>query len=187
MDVDGCLGCDFATGRRSPPGGFVHETSSWVVNHVVGSMNLGTLVVSPREHVVAMADLGDQAAVELGSIRRLTARVVELICEPEQTYVGLWSHGAAGRKHLHVVVQPVTSSVVARYGGVRGEQLQARMLASGDIPDAADVERFCEHARDMFVLVEPESPPAAARRSAFRSVKVLACPATRCRALVRVW
>jgi len=116
-------------------------------------MNLGTLIVSPRDHIVALADLGDTAAAELGPVLRDTARVVEALCRPEQTYVSLWSHGADVRKHLHIAVQPVTADVVARYGGVRSEQLQARMLASGDEPDAADVKRFCEQARELFLAL----------------------------------
>ena len=108
------------------------------------------MIVAPREHVVAAADLNDSAAAELGPLLRDTARVVEALCQPEQTYVSLWSHGASARKHLHIAVQPVTADVVARYGGLRSEQLQARMLASGDQPSATDVERFCDHARELF-------------------------------------
>ena len=150
VDADGCLGCDLAAGRRHSPGGILYETGSWLVNHVVGAMNLGTLIVAPREHVVAVADLDGAAAAELGPVLRAAARVVEVLCEPEQTYVCLWSHGADARKHLHFAVQPVTAAVVARYGGLRSEQLQARMLASGDEPDVADVERFCGRARELF-------------------------------------
>jgi ATP adenylyltransferase len=150
MDVTGCLGCDVAAGRRHPPGGILHESASWLVNHVIGAMNLGTLIVAPRDHIVAVADLGDAAARELGPLLRSAARVVETLREPEQTYVCLWSHGADVRKHLHFAVQPVTTAVVARYGGLRSEQLQARMLADGDGPDAAEVERFCERARALF-------------------------------------
>jgi ATP adenylyltransferase len=128
----------------------VHQTAGWVVNHVVGPMNLGTLIVAPKEHVVAVADLDDAAVAEFGPVLRDTARVVEALCRPEQTYVSLWSHGASARKHLHVAVQPVTAAVVARYGGLRSEQLQARMLASGDEPAIADVEQFCERARELF-------------------------------------
>lgn len=113
-------------------------------------MNLGTLIVGPKAHIVAVADLDDAAAAEFGPVLRDTASVVETLCRPEQTYVSLWSHGASGRKHLHVAVQPVTTAVVARYGGVRSEQLQARMLASGDEAAVADVERFCEQARELF-------------------------------------
>jgi ATP adenylyltransferase len=85
VDVVGCLGCDLLSGRRVLPGGIVHETGSWVVNHVVGPMNLGTLIVAPREHVVAVADLDDSAAADIGPLLRDTARVVEALCHPEQT------------------------------------------------------------------------------------------------------
>ena len=149
----GCLGCDLLAGRRDLPGGIVHQTASWAVNHVIGPMNLGTLVVGPRQHVVAVCDLDETAAAELGPVLRDTARVVEALCQPEQTYVSLWSHGAGTRKHLHIAVQPVTAAVVARYGGLRSEQLQARMLASGDEPDPADVTRFCDQARELFQAV----------------------------------
>ncbi|WP_251982570.1 hypothetical protein [Streptomyces violaceusniger] len=113
-------------------------------------MNLGTLIVGPREHVVAVAELDDTAAAELGPLLRDTARVVETLCRPEQTYVCMWSHGRDARKHLHIAVQPVTTEVRARYGGLRSEQLQARMLADGDEPDVTDVEQFCERARELF-------------------------------------
>jgi ATP adenylyltransferase len=150
VDVVGCLGCDLLADRRPLPGGIVHQTQSWVVNHVVGPMNLGTLIVGPREHIVAVADLDDSATAELGPVLRDAARVVETLCQPEQTYVSLWAHGAVARKHLHIAVQPVTADVVARYGGLRSEQLQARMMASGDQPGTADVERFCDQARQLF-------------------------------------
>jgi ATP adenylyltransferase len=77
VDVAGCLGCDFLAGRRAPPGGIVHQTGGWVVNHVVGPMNLGTLIVGPKEHVVAVGDLDDAAVAEFGPVLRDTARVVE--------------------------------------------------------------------------------------------------------------
>lgn len=154
VDVVGCLGCDLLAGRRPLPGGVVHETAAWVVNHVVGPMNLGTLVVGPREHVTAVADLETSAVAELGPVLRDTARVVEALCQPEQTYVCLWSHGARARKHLHFAVQPVTATLVARYGGLRSERLQARMLAGTDEPDPADVERLCDQARELFRTIQ---------------------------------
>lgn len=82
-----CLGCDLLAGRRDLPGGFVHQTASWAVNHVIGPMNLGTLVVGPREHVVAVSELDDTAVAELGPVLRDTARVVEALCQPEQTHL----------------------------------------------------------------------------------------------------
>ncbi|MFE9458634.1 hypothetical protein [Streptomyces californicus] len=138
----------------------MHETAAWVVNHSVGPLNLGTLIIGPRDHVVAVAELDDTAAAELGPLLRDAARVVETLCRPEQTYVCTWSHGRDARKHLHIAVQPVTAEVRARYGGLRSEQLQARMLAEGDEPDITEVEEFCERARELFRGC-PGSPAAA--------------------------
>ncbi|MFI5734264.1 HIT family protein [Kribbella sp. NPDC051587] len=150
MDVEGCLGCDVVSCRLPVPGGILHQTDSWVVNHVVGPMNLGTLVLSPRDHVIAVAELTIEAANELGPLLRRTAQVVEAILKPEQTYVSSWAHGDNGRKHLHIVVQPVTSAVVAQYGGERSEQLQALMLRSGNELDRSEVEQFCTRAAERF-------------------------------------
>jgi len=149
-DAVGCLGCDIVSGRCAVPGGILHQTARWIVNHAVGQLNLGTLIVAPRDHVVAIADLDDIAAAELGPLLREAARVVEAICQPEQTYVCVWSHGRAERRHLHILVQPVTSAVVAQYGGLRSEQLQARMLKTAEPLDATEVERFCVDARRRF-------------------------------------
>jgi diadenosine tetraphosphate (Ap4A) HIT family hydrolase len=150
-DVPGCLGCDLLGGRRPLPGGVIYETAHWVVNRVFGPLNLGTLVVGPRHHVVAVSDLADDAAQELGPLLRRCARLLEALCEPEQVYVCLWSHGESKeRKHLHFVVQPVTSEVVSEYGGLRSEMLQATMMRTGTAPPVADVEAFCDKARDWF-------------------------------------
>src|SRR5262245_29259879 len=137
-DVAGCLSCELLAGRRELPGGIVHQTTRWSVNHAVGRLNLVTLVIVPLDHVVSVAELDDIATAELGPLLCDTSRVVEAICQPEQTYVCTWSHGQAARKHLHILVQPVTAELVAAYGGLREEQLQARMLASGEPPEAAD-------------------------------------------------
>lgn len=158
----GCLGCEIATGRRHVPGGIVHQTSRWIVNHAVGRLNLGTLIIAPRDHVVAVADLDDDAAAELGPLLRDAARVVEVICRPEQTYVCVWSHGRTERRHLHILVQPVTTALVAQYGGLRSEQLQARLMTSAEPADPAEVERFCADARQHFAAGRTDRGPPRA-------------------------
>ena len=148
--VEVCLGCVNVAGRCDVPGGIVAETTHWIVNHAVGRLNLGTLVVAPREHVVAIADLDDAAAVEMGPLLRDAARVVEAICRPEQTYVCVWSHGQTERRHLHILVQPVTTALVAQYGGLRSEQLQVKIMTTGVPPAPAAIEQFCADARQRF-------------------------------------
>lgn len=158
--VVGCLGCEIAGGAREVPGGIVHQTTHWIVNHAVGRLNLGTLVVAPREHMVAIADLDDDAAAELGPLLRVAAQVVEGICRPEQTYVCVWSHGKTERRHLHILVQPVTAALVAQYGGLRSEQLQVKVMTTGEPPDPAEVERLCTEVRQGFAARRAGASPA---------------------------
>ncbi|MGA5227100.1 hypothetical protein [Streptomyces koyangensis] len=61
------------------------------------------------------------------------------------------------RRHLHIAVQPVTAEVRARYGGLRSEQLQPRVLADGDQPDITDVEQCCERSRVLFRAITDSS------------------------------
>jgi hypothetical protein len=111
---------------------------------------------------VAIADLDDAATAELGPLLRDAARVVEAICRPEQTYVCVWSHGRTERRHLHILVQPVTTTLVAQYGGLRSEQLQPRLMTTAEPPDPAEVERFCADARQRFATGRFE--PGASRQ-----------------------
>ena len=39
----GCLGCEIAAGQRAVPGGVVHQTRCWIVNHAIGRLNLGPI------------------------------------------------------------------------------------------------------------------------------------------------
>jgi diadenosine tetraphosphate (Ap4A) HIT family hydrolase len=106
--MEGCLACDLAEGRRPLPGGVIHATPGWLVEHCVGPLGVGTLVVKPRRHVVHVAELGDDEAAELGPLLRRTARHVSELTAPEQVYVTLWSHAGGRPGHIHWVVQPVT-------------------------------------------------------------------------------
>jgi hypothetical protein len=47
-----CLACDLAEGRRDLPGGRIHDTRHWIVQHSIGPLGVGTLVVKPRRHVL---------------------------------------------------------------------------------------------------------------------------------------
>jgi ATP adenylyltransferase len=55
--IAGCLGREIAAGRSTVPGGILHRTSRWIVNHAVGRLNLGTLIVAPHEHVDRLPDV----------------------------------------------------------------------------------------------------------------------------------
>jgi diadenosine tetraphosphate (Ap4A) HIT family hydrolase len=113
--MNGCLACDLAEGRRDLPGGTIHETRQWRVEHTVGPLGVGTLIVKPKRHIVHVADLTGEEAAELGPLLHLAADVVTSLESPEQVYVTLWSHAGAVPGHIHCVVQPVTMATVEEF------------------------------------------------------------------------
>jgi diadenosine tetraphosphate (Ap4A) HIT family hydrolase len=148
-DVVGCIACDLTAGRRELPGGRLYETSHWIVEHCVGPLGLGALIVKPVRHVVTVGALDDAEVAELGAVLRQSAGVVDALLAPEQVYVGLWSHAGRRRGHIHFVVQPATTELIDEIGDY-GPHLQAGLFDRGDVPDAAEVDAFCVRARAAF-------------------------------------
>ena len=147
--VEGCLACDLAAGRQDLPGGRIHETANWIVEHCVGPLRVGALLVKPARHVVSLGELNGSEAAELGPLLQRAAAVVNELSRPEQVYVGLWSHAGRKRVHIHFVVQPATTAAIESLGDY-GPHLQARMFDRGVLPPSDEVEEFAERARRMF-------------------------------------
>ena len=147
--MDGCEACDLTAGRRPVPGGPLHEADGWRVEHCVGPLGLGALVVKPLRHVTAVADLSGDEAAALGPLLRLASRVAGQLVDAEQVYNCLWSHAGGVPGHIHYVVQPVTRADMDRHG-CHGPALQVAMFTSDAPPAAAEVERVGALARELF-------------------------------------
>jgi len=148
MGIEGCLACDLADGRIPLPGGVIHESAHWLVEHCVGPLGVGTLIVKPKRHVVHVWELDDAEAAELGPLLRETSDVVARLTEPDQVYVCLWSHQGGVPVHIHFVIQPVTTEQRTRLGG--GASLQVAMFVAEERPAHRDVEAFADRARTVF-------------------------------------
>jgi diadenosine tetraphosphate (Ap4A) HIT family hydrolase len=146
--VDRCLACDLAEGSAQLPGGRLSETSSWLVEHTIGPLGVGTLIVKPKRHVTHVADLTEAEAAELGPLLRKVAQVVTELATPQQVYITLWSHADGVPGHIHWVVQPVTRRLMDEFGDF-GPSLQVRMFDRDDPLDLVAVERFSEEARSL--------------------------------------
>ncbi len=149
--VEQCMACELADGRRPLPGGRIFRTDRWLVEHCVGPLGLGSLIVKPERHVTHVADLDDQEAAELGPLLRRASTVAAGLVGAEQTYNCLWSHAGGVPVHLHYVVQPVTAEQMATFDA-HGPALQVAMFARGDTPPETDIERIAERARRAFAL-----------------------------------
>lgn len=144
-----CMACDLAEGRLPLPGGRIHETEHWLVEHCVGPLGLGTLVLKPRRHITSVAALSDQEATELGPLLRETSAIAAELMAAEQVYNCLWSHAGGVPVHIHYVVQPVGAELLEQHGA-HGPNLQVAMFAEGTAPDAGQVTEIARRARAAF-------------------------------------
>ncbi|MEV6786118.1 hypothetical protein [Streptomyces sp. NPDC051098] len=149
---DSCLACDLIAGTEPLPGGTISRTGLWTVEHCVGPLGLGTLVVKPLRHVVHVADLTVEESAELGPLLRRTSEAVTAVTSPEQVYVCLWSHTGRVPGHIHFVVQPARADDMARHDAY-GPALQVAMFAAARVPGEVDVADVCDRLRA--VMAEP--------------------------------
>ena len=147
--MDECLACELTQGRRPLPGGLIHRASGWRVEHCVGPLGIGTLIVKPERHVTAVADLSHEEAAALGLLLRRSSTVASILVGADQVYNCLWSHAGGTPGHIHYVVQPVTRQQMIEFG-CHGPNLQLAMLATGQFPEPGLVEAICERARAEF-------------------------------------
>ena len=145
----GCLACDLTSGARELPGGRVHGGERWVVEHCIGPLGVGTLLVKPIRHCLHVADLTPEEAAEMGSLLQRAAACVQELNEADQVYVCLWSHAGWTPGHIHYVVQPAWNRLQEDYGGP-GPTVQLEMFRAGELPMLSEVEAFCERARAWF-------------------------------------
>ncbi len=147
--MEGCLACDLAKGLLPLPGGLIHRRGSWLVEHCIGPLGVGTLIVKPERHVTAVADLTEAEAASLGPLLRKASEVAGQLVGADQVYNCLWSHAGGVPVHIHYVIQPVTKAQMAE-SGAHGPNLQVLMFSGGTPPKPGEVERAAERARQLF-------------------------------------
>jgi diadenosine tetraphosphate (Ap4A) HIT family hydrolase len=128
------------------PGGVIRATDAWWVDHCVGPLGIGTLIVRPKRHITRVGELDDAEVAELGPLLRAAARVVDELVKPEQVYVWLFSHAGAVPVHIHYVVQPATREAMHELGEY-GPHLTVEMFKRNVSPDPAQMAEFAERAR----------------------------------------
>ena len=144
-----CIACDLSEGRVPLPGGTIHRTAYWLVEHCVGPLGPGTLIVKPVRHVTAVAQLTGDEAAELGPLLQETSAVAGKLVDAAQVYNCLWSHAGGVPGHIHYVVQPVTAEQVKSFGAY-GPGLQEAMFSRGIAPDPDEIAAMAERARRFF-------------------------------------
>ncbi|MEV0322380.1 hypothetical protein ACIBKX_28310 [Streptomyces sp. NPDC050658] len=133
------------------PGGTLLRTAHWTVEHCVGPLGVGTLIVKPLRHLTGVHELEGGEAVELGPLLEKVTSALRAVFgrDCEQVYVCLWSHAGRVPGHIHFVVQPALTRDIERYGDVYGPVLQMAMLEDRVAPEPSAVEEFCGRVRGV--------------------------------------
>ncbi|MDT7569889.1 MAG: adenylyltransferase [Actinomycetota bacterium] len=144
-----CEACDLTSGRRDLPGGLIHATEHWRVEHCIGPLGLGSLVVKPKRHVTAVAELTDEEAAELGPLLQRASAIAGQLVAAQQVYNCLWSHAGGEPGHIHYVVQPVTREQMQTHDS-HGPALQVAMFGAQQHADRKAVTDIAAQARQAF-------------------------------------
>lgn len=151
--LEDCLACALADGTLDLPGGRIYATGHWVVEHCIGTLGVGTLIVKPLRHCLHVWDLTDEETQELGPLLRQVAATIQAILEPDQVYVCLWSHAGWKPGHIHFVLQPAWNH--QGQGHQRpGPFLQVDMFMDGVQLSRQEVEAFSARAREVIRKLE---------------------------------
>ena len=116
-----------------PPRERVAADEHWRVAHAIGTSVPGWLVLLPRRHVTAIAELSDAEAAGLGTWQVRLSRALHAVVGCEKTYVAQFAE-AAGFGHVHFHIIP-------RMAGLpqdrRGPQVFQQLGRGGDeaVPD----------------------------------------------------
>jgi len=145
-DVPGCLACELTGGRQPLPGGTILRTGHWAVEHCIGPLVVGTLIVKPLRHVIHFAGLTADEIAEFGPLLRRVAEAVQAEAHADQTYICEWSHAGWEAGHIHFVVQPAWNNQWVQYGRP-GPFMQTRMFEEATPLDEAAVVAFCDRMR----------------------------------------
>ena len=152
-----CLACSLTDGTLDLPGGRISATDHWVVEHCLGPLGVGTLIVKPFRHCLHVWELTDEESQELGPLLRLVTATIQAILKPDQVYVCLWSHAGWEPGHIHFVLQPIWNDL-RREHERPGPSLQVDMFNAKVQPPRQELEAFAARARQL--IGEPGAPMA---------------------------
>lgn len=119
VDSAACYSCDRNSEfDRLPPRERVAADDLWRVAHRFDGDLPGWLVLLPRRHVTAIAELTDAEAASLGSWQVRLSRALTYVVGCSKTYIGQFGE-APGFEHVHFHVVPRPADLPAEQRGPR--------------------------------------------------------------------
>jgi diadenosine tetraphosphate (Ap4A) HIT family hydrolase len=135
-----CLACDL-TSEKKLPGGRIYATKNWVVEHCIGPLGVGTLIVKPFRHCTRFWELNSEEVQELGPLLHKISSAIHSILNPDQIYICLWSHAEWKPGHIHFVLQPSWNHLQQQHDKP-GPFLQLDMFTANELPPRNEIEEL---------------------------------------------
>lgn len=102
-----CVTCDLIERRDrgdAPPWDAIRRTANWDLVHAFGTSVEGWVVLIPRRHITAVAELTDEEAADLGPLLKEVSRCVQEVVGCPKTYVVQFAeHRDHPHVHFHVI------------------------------------------------------------------------------------
>jgi diadenosine tetraphosphate (Ap4A) HIT family hydrolase len=118
-----CYTCaQTAAGRDAPPWQRIAVDDHWRVAHAFNTAVPGWLVLVPKRHVTALAELTDSEADSLGSWQVRLSRALARVLGCQKTYVAQFAE-ADGFAHVHFHIVPRPPDLARELRGPRIFQL----------------------------------------------------------------
>lgn len=119
-----CLTCQFNEKADEELGGVVWQTRFWRVEHAVGTITEGTMVVKSKSHEEWLYDLTQAEILELGPVLAKVEKAIQEVTGADRVYKAMWAEQS---RHVHFVLMPVTEELRQSFGGLKASKLQAEM------------------------------------------------------------
>jgi diadenosine tetraphosphate (Ap4A) HIT family hydrolase len=127
-----------------PPRELIGSDEHWRVAHATGSALPGWLVIVPRRHVTAVADLTGAEAAALGAWQWRASRALHAVTGCAKTYLVQFAE-AEGYTHTHIHVIPRMPDQPEEHRGPRVFALLGR--PPGEAVADADMDALAEALR----------------------------------------
>jgi len=148
--MNGCLACELSSGKQDLPGGRIYATKYWVVEHCIGPLGVGTVVVKPFRHCIHFWELAKEEVKDLGPLLHEVSSTIHTILRPDQIYICLWAHAGWNPGHIHFVLQPSWNHLHQKHDKP-GPFLQLDMFAANELPPRDKVEEFAAKAKKIMM------------------------------------
>jgi len=124
LDAHACMTCELVARRdrgEAPLWDSIHRAAHWDVVHSYNTSLPGWLVLVARRHIVAIDELDDEEAVELGALLRRTSVALREVVGCAKTYVIQFAEAAEHpHVHFHVISRAADMPLERRSLGVFG-------------------------------------------------------------------